>query len=215
MSAFIQKRTGGRTLPVIQNHFAVSKWGHHWDLSLDYPLVLEAIKSSVERLRALKADKELVYNEIILCQLLNEARVSEAQEALMSWAANPANTREVRVRTRKRYDREERLVIIPDSIKEEDRPVIAKLQGDFTRLLLRNGKEALDCGAVRKYAKRAYGINTHSLRFSGITELGVNQEISPLVIAKITKHKNLNQLLTYIQEKEGVRELRRQVSGLQ
>lgn len=200
-------------MPIINERLQTSKWGHHWDLSLDYPTLLDNVKGNIERLRSAQAWKELAYNAMILTQLSNESRVSEAQEAVLKWATGSSD-REVRVRTRKRFDQEERLIIIPSAMLEEDRATISQFKDDFTRMILVKGKEALYCSPLRQYARRAYGINTHSLRYAGITDLGVRQKVSPLVIGKITKHKNLNQLLTYLQEKEGIEELRKQVANV-
>jgi len=44
------------------------------------------------------------------------------------------------------------------------------------------------------------GINRHSLRYAFITYL-LRKGISPSLIAKITRHKNLNYILTYTQQK--------------
>ncbi|RLF23437.1 MAG: hypothetical protein DRN15_06345 [Thermoprotei archaeon] len=53
---------------------------------------------------------------------------------------------------------------------------------------------------VQLYARKELGINRHSLRYAFITYL-LRKGISPSLIAKITRHKNLNYILTYTQQK--------------
>lgn len=204
-------------MTLIKAPLARSEWAHHWDLSVDYDATMELLKINIQEL-GVNAEtnatcaKELTYHAILLTQISNESRISEAQEAVVRWGVQ--GFREIRVRTRKRSDNEERLIIIPEVLTDDQRKFIVRFKDTLSRIVIKDGKEALDTGAVKMYARRALGINTHSLRYSGITDLSIRKNVNPLVIGKITKHKNLSQLLTYLQEKQAIEELRKQVSAV-
>ena len=84
--------------------------------------------------------------------------------------------------------------------KETLKPKIFITEYTFPKILI----------SIEVYAKRAYGINTHSLRYSGITSRLKKGE-NPLIVGKITKHKNMNQLLTYAQQVEADKAHRKQI----
>ncbi len=60
--------------------------------------------------------------------------------------------------------------------------------------------------AVKSYAHR-HGLNTHSLRYAFITYLA-KKGYDALTISKITGHKQLNHLITYLQSKRAEEVLR-------
>ena len=67
--------------------------------------------------------------------------------------------------------------------------------------------------SIEVYARKAYGINCHSLRYSGITSL-LKKNVSPVIIAKITGHKKLDQLIEYAQQIEADRVQREQIASV-
>jgi len=151
-----------------------------------YKQLLTRIKEHYRR----KAFKHYTYAVILLIQLRNGARVSEAIEALRKFIET--GTRKVEVRVRKHKRPEFRLMVLPKELSPRDllpcSPVLE--EADDKKLKKR----------VQLYARKELGINTHSLRYAFITYL-LKKGVSPSIIAKITHHKNLNYILTYTQQK--------------
>ena len=140
----------------------------------------------------------ICYDAILLTQLRNGSRVSEAVRSFREFLT--AKAIEVSVRVSKRRDNAQRLMVIPREL------INTNINIDICKeLLIFNDKRLVD--RVKHYAKRVYGFNTHSLRYAFITHL-LKQGINPAVISKITGHKNLGYILTYTQEKAGVEVLR-------
>jgi integrase len=139
----------------------------------------------------------ICYDAILLTQLRNGSRVSEAVRSFREFLTTKAI--EVSVRVSKRKDNALRLMIIPRELINTNNIDICK------ELLIFNDKRLID--RVKHYAKRVYDFNTHSLRYAFVTYL-LKQGISPVVVSKITGHKNINYVLTYTQEKAGVEVLR-------
>ncbi|MBT0160786.1 tyrosine-type recombinase/integrase [Candidatus Bathyarchaeota archaeon A05DMB-2] len=129
----------------------------------------------------------LTYLSVMLTQLYNGCRVGEAVEAVRGFYSS--GCREVWVRVEKRRDDFRRLVLVPERV-------------DRGWLL----PEALNVSRVKTYACRL-GVNTHTLRYAFITRLA-QQGVNPLVLSKITGHKNVNILTTYIQMREAEAVLR-------
>jgi len=126
------------------------------------------------------------YAAILLIQLRNGSRVSEAVRAAKKFLET--GKRELKVRLSKKKRREERLMVIPERIERSHLCAIEKVPED--KLVKR----------VKVYAVRRLGINTHSLRYAFVTHL-LEQGISPAIIAKITGHSKLDFILTYTQKK--------------
>jgi len=129
---------------------------------------------------------------VLLTQLDNAARVSEAHEAVSIFARTGQREVEVRVRKQKK-DPDVRLVIIPPEVKRED------------------VRELPSVDACRMYAFRL-GINTHSLRYARITDLAL-KKVQPQIIARITHHRKLDMLIKYTQEVAAREILRREILG--
>jgi len=161
-----------------------------WDLGLEfermYKLLLRKIREHYRR----RAFRHYTYAIILLIQLRNGSRISEAIEGLRKFIET--GERKVEVRVRKHKKPEYRLMILPKELSTKDllpcKAVLVEI--DEERLKKR----------VQLYARRELGINTHSLRYAFITYL-LRKGISPSLIAKITHHKNLNYILTYTQQK--------------
>jgi len=169
--------------------------GEGWDRGVDF----EAAKARLEsRLSRAKSDTEYAYLAILLVQLLNGARVSEACEAVQIYART-AETR-VRVKVRKQKSPAERLIVIPRGI--DLRRVAWVADVDLERLVER----------VKFYARTRLGLNTHSLRYAFITHMA-KRGVSAQLIAKMTGHKTLSHILHYTQKIEAEKILEEIVEG--
>jgi len=156
-----------------------------WDRGVDY----EEAYTKILRHLAKSEPPASCYDAILLIQLRNGLRVSEAVQVFKEFLARRAL--EVEVQVSKKRHPETRLAIIPRELLD------ARLVG--CRDLLSIDEEKLTM-RVKKYSRRRYGFNTHSLRYAFITFL-LQQGVSPSIIAKITKHSRLDFILTYTQEK--------------
>jgi len=56
----------------------------------------------------------------------------------------------------------------------------------------------LTSAVLRSYALKRFGFNTHSLRYAFVTH-ALRRGVSPVILAKITGHKDLSVILTYAQ----------------
>ncbi|MGC9132777.1 MAG: tyrosine-type recombinase/integrase, partial [Candidatus Micrarchaeia archaeon] len=142
-----------------------------WDKGLDYKemynkLLHLAFFSNRQTQRA--------YSLILLLQLRNGARISEAVRGFKEWLNN-TNKEEVEVRVSKKKKEEFRKMVIPIEFK--------KLKGEEFAWI----KDVNELKLIRRIKTFAnYNkINTHSLRYSYITYL-LKQNINPSLIAKIT-----------------------------
>ena len=128
----------------------------------------EKTKKKLERLiKQTKRVKTKVSLQILLIQLTNGARISEAYDAYYQWVKDPSK-REVYVRTRKKKKQDLRLIIIPESLE----PINVKVHID----------------SVKHCCKHFLGVNTHSLRYAYITYLGAKHKLPYQIISKITHH---------------------------
>lgn len=123
--------------------------------------------------------KKKVEYQILLIQLVNGARISEAYEAYYRWVRDPAN-REVSVKVRKKKSTVFRTLYIPEIID----PINVYVH----------------INSIMRTSRRDLGVNTHSLRYSFITFLGVKHHLPPQVIAKLTKHSKPELIEYYTQE---------------
>ena len=162
-----------------------------WDMSVDFIEMRDRFLGDLRKLRGgeltYRRLREICYTVILLVQLLNGCRISEAIEGVRK-AVNQ-NKSEVYVRVRRQRDNM-RLIVIPSFIDEY-------LLG-LVRLII----PFVNRDSVRMYCKYRYGINTHSLRYAFIRYLG-EKGYSVQAIASITQHKNLNYILKYVQRKAG------------
>lgn len=153
-------------------------------------MILAKIKEHLGR----RAFASYCYACVLLIQLRNGSRVSEAVDAAIKFADQRVS--EVYVRVRKRRDGYERLMILPEELKIQDIAICKEI--------LSKGNPVL---SVKVYAKKILGINTHSLRYARITHM-LRNNISISIIAKITGHKKLDHILTYTQIKTAEEALR-------
>jgi integrase len=171
----------------------MTKGDVRWDEGLDY----EEVYSRILRHLAKSKPPLNCYDAILLLQLRNGLRVSEAVRVFKEFLVK--RTLEVEVRVSKKRRPETRLAVVPRELLD------AKLGG--CRDLLTIDEEKLIM-RVKKYSRRRYGFNTHSLRYAFITFL-LRQGVSPSIIAKITKHSRLDYVLTYTQERVAEEVLRK------
>ncbi len=154
------------------------KWDKGVDFEYMYALLSKNIASHNRDL------KSKCYDSILLIQLRNGARISEAIRAYIKYITTRSNRVEVEVsKSRKSVTR---LMVIPNNI------VVCHDLADVDVKTLAN--------RVKIYALHNYKVNTHSLRYAFITYL-LEKGVSPAIIAKITKHQTLRHILTYTQQK--------------
>jgi hypothetical protein len=202
-------------LTIVQKSLQKKEYAGHWDQSVSYAEALATFKQNIQTLRESRhwnAKKELLYNIILATQCANESRISEALEAVTHWV-NTGERNKI-LRTRKRADNEQRNVLIPGLITDTDRRRVSSLYPQMIETTVSRYKRKLKKPkdgklytevedvipkmliALKWYAREALSIRTHSLRYSGIGKLIKDGE-NILNIAKITKHKKADQLITY------------------
>jgi integrase len=158
-----------------------------WDLGLDYKQVYRLLLSKIRGHLSRRAFTSYYYACVLLIQLRNGSRVSEAVDAAIKLADQKSS--EVYVKVRKRRDGYESLMVLPEELKIQDIAVCREIPSRGNAIL-----------RVKVYAKKILGINTHSLRYARITHM-LRNNISPSIVAKITGHKKLDHILTYTQIK--------------
>jgi site-specific recombinase XerD len=156
-----------------------------WDKGLDYESTYSKILKHMTKAKY----PALCYDAILLTQLRNGSRVSEAVRSFREFLTTKSI--EVSVRVSKRRDNAQRLMVIPRELLNINIDMCKELLGLTDAKLVNR---------VKTYVKEAYGFNTHSLRYAFVTHL-LRQGVSPAVVSKITGHKNLGYILTYTQEK--------------
>lgn len=133
----------------------------------------------------------LLYTSILLTQLENGSRISEAVEAILNFKANSERIQKVRARKRKKMNKGKDvdvLIKIPSAVKKQ---YLDLSDDDFDKVL--NG--------VKMYAKRYYKINTHSLRYSWIAKMG-REGVPTNLISKAIRHTNIQTIENYTAEDE-------------
>ena len=123
--------------------------------------------------------KRKVEYQILLIQLVNGARLSEAYESYYLWVKDPRK-KEIQVRVRKKKNKTYRTIYIPDNLEPLN--------------------IAVHPNSIMRTCRRDLGINTHSLRYAFITYLGVKHHLPPQIIAKLTKHSKPDLIEYYTQE---------------
>jgi integrase len=163
-----------------------------WDKGLDFENTYNKL------LKNMAKDKPPAkcYDAILLVQLRNGSRVSEAVRAFKEFLNSKSIEIEVSV-SKKRQKEEKRLMIIPQELFSVVSPCFD----------LRNVEDKKLINRVKNYCLYAYGFNTHSLRYAFVTYL-LKGGINPSIVAKITKHSRLEYIERYTQEKTAKETLR-------
>jgi len=186
-----------------------------WDKRLNYDEYEKIIGNEI---KTLKRDKEyyelkkkpiphdiqlhLAYNCILLTQLMNGSRISEAVEAILNFKEDSNREQKIRARKRKREKRDKKtgemkvighdvlvLVVIPTEVKRQH------LNG-------LNGKSAKQVqNGTALFALNHYKINSHSLRYAWISKMGKLGKPAHL-ISKAIRHTNVSMIEHYTQEDE-------------
>lgn len=137
-----------------------------------------------------RISKDLFYTSILLTQLENGARISEAVEAVLCFRSDSERVQRIRARKRKKNNKGKDvdvLIKIPAAVKNQyldlDLSSAAALEG------------------VKMYAQRHYGINTHSLRYAWIAKMG-REGIPTNLISKAIRHTNIQTIENYTAEDE-------------
>ena len=156
-----------------------------WDKGIAFEYAYAKIKKQFQKS---KKPTHRVYNAILLIQVRNGCRISEAVDAFIEFVKTKKF--EVLTRVAKKKNAEERLIVIPSELRNENFNDCIDIIADRKKLLTR----------VKVFCLRKYGFNTHSLRYAFITYLLRNGIETPIV-AKITKHSKLDMILKYTQEK--------------
>jgi integrase len=184
-----------------EKRWEIQKVKGTWDRNLDYEkaktVLINHLKIARSQLRTTKGGNgkrnlkkaRLTIILILLIQLRNGARLSEAYDALYEFARTKA--REVYVRLRKQKKEKMRLMIRPEVITDEDLDNVVKIH----------------INSVYRFAVRVLGTNTHSFRYAAVTYWS-RRGLPANVIARITGHSNLNHLITYTQIRTGEETLR-------
>ncbi|MEM1690869.1 MAG: hypothetical protein QXG48_05400 [Thermofilaceae archaeon] len=162
-----------------------------WDKGVDFEVTYERLLRLVRRERR---PRNRAYAFILLIQLRNGSRVSEAVRAFREYLSTGRS--EVLVPLSKKRRSEMRLMVIPEV--GFDRTSVVDLLDLEERLLIKR---------VKMYALRRLKVNTHSLRYAFITYL-LKQGVNPTIVARVTGHTKLDFILHYTQAKEAERVLR-------
>lgn len=134
--------------------------------------------------------KHLFYTSILLTQLENGARISEAVEAVLSFKDNSERVQKIRARKRKKNNKGKNVDVvikIPTAVKRD------YLDLDFS--------SAEILSAVKMFAQRHYSINTHSLRYSWVAKMG-REGIPANLVSKAIRHTNIQTIENYTAEDE-------------
>ncbi|MEM2678708.1 MAG: tyrosine-type recombinase/integrase [Thermofilaceae archaeon] len=162
-----------------------------WDKGVEFEVTYERLLRLVRRERR---PRNRAYAFILLIQLRNGSRVSEAVRAFREYVLT--GKREIQVPLSKKKRPETRLMVIPEV--DFDRSEAVDLLDVDERLLAKR---------VKMYALNRLKVNTHSLRYAFITYL-LRQGVNPAIVAKVTGHTKLDFILHYTQAKEAERVLR-------
>jgi len=163
-----------------------------WDKGIDF----ENTYSKILRHMARARNQAKCYDAILLIQLRNGSRISEAVRAFKQFLETKSMEIEVLV-SKKKQKRETRLMVIPNEVLGVVSPCFD----------LRNTEDKTLVNRVKNYCRETFGFNTHSLRYAFVTYL-LRQGVNPSIVAKITKHSRLEYIERYTQEKIAEKTLR-------
>ena len=156
-----------------------------WDKNIDYEYAYKRIARYITRARTASA---ICNNSILLVQLRNGSRVSEAVRAFISWVRNGKREQIVRLSKRKNA---QRLMIIPPELDERVRDTCVHLVDISEKKLIQR---------VKTYAIRTHRFNTHSIRYAFITYL-LAHGVESAIVSRLVGHTKLDTLLRYVQQK--------------
>jgi len=159
-----------------------------WDRGIDYEYAYNVLVRSLKT-RNNRARVRKCYSAILLIQLRNGLRISEAIRAFKQFMTT--RKAELSVNVSKKKKPEARLVVIPIEVVETQLDECVELVSIDDNVLKNR---------ICAYAIQVFKFNTHSLRYAFITRL-LKEGVSPSIISKITRHSKLDFILTYTQER--------------
>jgi integrase len=136
--------------------------------------------------------KRLAYLVIALTQLQNGSRISETINAIKIFFED-YNAKVAVITIAKRKDGFRRKILRPEIINNE---ILERIE-----LEIKNDTIEELSKKIRMFLTRHYGWNTHSLRYALINYLAIEKKVPVNLVSKLVGHKNMNQLLTYTQNK--------------
>lgn len=153
----------------------------------------------------------MIYLTISLIQLRNASRIVEACEAFCKFIENGNINENVIVKiaksegkqynnkTKEMTDKKARFrqLMFPDWISKDIFKVIRK--SDEVDNFINSNRQ---CKRVLDYLLMNCDTNTHSLRYAGINYLLSVKKLEMNVVSKFVGHTNVNQLVTYTQNKK-------------
>jgi len=134
------------------------------------------------------------WDVVLLVQLRNGSRIGEAIEAVKEFCNAKGRADSVRVRVEKHAKGDTRLMVLPEELRG------AQGRGYLRQACLRLSRVKAPRVDIADYCRRAYGFNTHALRYAFITYM-LKRGVSPSIVAKITGHRNLSYILHYTELK--------------
>lgn len=157
-----------------------------WDKNLDYE---KTYKRILTHYRQATRDTSKAYDIVLLTQLRNGSRLTEAIRFLNKIIDTKPFKRRAYIEVEKRKDGHERLMVLPEEIEKKELMRVSYILKEANKW------------KVSTYCKRTYGFNTHALRYALISHLS-QKGVAPQLIAKITGHKTLDYILYYTQQQK-------------
>lgn len=156
-------------------------------------------------------EKRLGYIMILLIGLRNAARINEACRSFLIWLATGKREFYIRVSKQKQDKDKNRIILIPEEIGNDLRKSLEffhEFEIDLKKLVMNERYD--DIYRLTENAgrwARKHKIGTHSMRYSRITHMS-DKGMSPIDIAQITGHANLDELIRYVQEEAAIKKHR-------
>jgi len=139
--------------------------------------------------------KQLVYYAILLIQLYNGTRISEAIDGFKEWLVK--NQSEVEVKVRKRKDGETRIVVIPDIIKFNRNIIERAVEFAFN-----NNLDLIKPKNLEKWSLINFDINTHTLRKAWESYMSRKWQGDVTAITNWQGRKRVDSHLVYLRREE-------------
>ncbi len=130
------------------------------------------------------------WDVVLLVQLRNGSRIGEAIEAVKEFCNAKGRADSVRVRVEKHAKGDTRLMVLPEELRG------AQGRDYLRQACLRLSRVKAPRVDIADYCRKAYGFNTHALRYAFITYM-LKRGVSPSIVAKITGHRSLDHILHY------------------
>ena len=174
---------------------------YNFDRNIDYEIMnkqltqdLKSLFKEIKISSSISKVKAMSNIIIAITQLRNGSRISESIEALELFM-NDLTLKTAIITIAKRKDEARRELLLPKEVKKEMLEYLINYKViDFNNKLKVQNK-------VRDYLNKYYDSNTHSLRYATINKL-VDDGIQLNIVSKLVGHKNLNQIMSYTQNKK-------------